>query len=84
MSFQNLFQSRLLQNSEQISPCCTAGPCYLSIWYIVVVFNVNPNLLIYPLSRFPFGNHQFGFKIWVRFVKKFFCIFFFFLLDSTY
>ena len=34
--FQNLFSHRLSQNIEQSSLCCTVGPCWLSVLYIVV------------------------------------------------
>ena len=34
--FQIIFPFRLLQNIEQRSLCCTVGPCWLSILYIVV------------------------------------------------
>ena len=34
--FQILFPYRLLQNIEHSSLCYTVGPCWLSIFYIVV------------------------------------------------
>ena len=34
--FQILFPFKLLHNIEQNSPCCTVGPCWLSVLNIAV------------------------------------------------
>ena len=36
--FQILFPFRLLQNTEQSSLCYTVGPCWLSIFFLIILF----------------------------------------------
>ena len=47
---QILFHYRLLQNTEYSSLCCTVGPCWLSILYIVVCQYRFLNNLCFALS----------------------------------
>ena len=57
--FQILFSSGLLQNVEQTSLCYTVGPCWLSIFNVVMCLcqSQTPDLSL-P-SLFPLFNHKF-------------------------
>ena len=62
------FHDRLLQDIEYSSLCCTVGPCWLSILYIVVCIceSQTPNLSLHPTPNFPaisFGNHKFSLSV---------------------
>ena len=52
----------IYQNNEQSFLCYTVGPWWLTILYLQHVY-VNPKLLIYPPSPFPFDNHKFVFYV---------------------
>ena len=61
--FWIIFHYRLLQDIEYSSMCYTVSTClYLSIYICMHVY-FNPQLLIYPSSPFPFGNHKFVFCV---------------------
>ena len=57
---QILFPFRSLQSIEQSFPCCTAGPCWLSLLKIAVCIcpSQTPNLgFPQPFPLPPSGNH---------------------------